>query len=150
MKNYFSQSLKILMLLLVLMQISACSVHKNILEKKEKAFSVLGLGDSITEGGPDFFSYLFPLDSLLKQNGYQTHFIGPRLAILKGDTLHNAGFSGKTAEFLAKSIDSVYAVYPADIILLHSGHNHFQEEAPVGGIIQAQQKIIQDVKSKTP
>jgi acetyl esterase len=150
MKRKYSTNGKFLILFLVLMQISACSVHKNMMEKKQKAFSVLGLGDSITEGGPDFFSYLFPLDSILKQNGYQAHFIGPRFSVLQGDTLHHAGFSGKTAEFLAKSVDSIYAAFPADIVLLHSGHNHFQEEAPIGGIIQAQQKIIEVIKSKNP
>jgi lysophospholipase L1-like esterase len=139
---------KILITFLLLIQIPACSVHKNIVEKKQKAFSVLGLGDSITEGGPDFFSYLFPLDSLLKQRGYQARFIGPRSSVLHGDTLHHAGFSGKTAEFLAKTIDSIYAAFPADIVLLHSGHNHFQEEAPINGIIRAQQKIIQVIKTK--
>jgi len=150
MKKHFNPGPKIYMLFLVLLQISACSVHKNVMETKQKAFSILGLGDSITEGGPDFFSYLFPLDSLLKQHGYQSNFIGPRFSILHGDTLHHAGFSGKTTEFLAKSIDSIYAAFPADIVLLHSGHNHFQEEAPIGGIIQAQQKIIRVIKSKNP
>jgi lysophospholipase L1-like esterase len=110
----------------------------------------LGLGDSITEGGPEFFSYLFPLDSLLKQAGYQPRFIGPRRSVQNGDTLYHAGFSGKTAEFLAARIDSIYSAFPADIVLLHTGHNHFQEEAPVPGIIQAQRTIIQTIKKKNP
>ncbi|MEO6731389.1 MAG: GDSL-type esterase/lipase family protein [Ferruginibacter sp.] len=150
MARIYSNRSKVLVVLLVVMQISACSVHKNIMKKKQKAFSVLGLGDSITEGGPDFFSYLFPLDSLLKQHGYQPRFIGPRSSVLHGDTLHHAGFSGRTAEFLAKSIDSIYTAFPADIVLLHSGHNHFQEEAPIDGIIRAQQKIVRVIKSKNP
>lgn len=150
MEKIVSTRTKFLVTLFVLMQISACSVHKNMMEKKQKAFSVLGLGDSITEGGPEFFSYLFPLDSLLKQQGYQPRFIGPRSSVLHGDSLHHAGFSGKTAEFLAKTIDSIYAAFPADIVLLHSGHNHFQEEAPIESIIRAQQKIIQVIKRKNP
>jgi lysophospholipase L1-like esterase len=115
-----------------------------------KKFTILGLGDSITEGGPNFFSYLFPLDSLLKQAGYQPEFIGPRRSIQLGDTLSHSGFSGKTAEFLAKNIDSIYTAFPADVVLLHSGHNHFNEEAPVAGIIKAQQYIIQTIKKKNP
>lgn len=150
MEGIVSIRTKILLALFVLMQISACSVHKNMMEKKQKAFSVLGLGDSITEGGPEFFSYLFPLDSLLKQQGYKPRFVGPGFSVLHGDTLHHAGFSGKTAEFLAKTIDSIYAAFPADIVLLHSGHNHFQEESPIAGIIRAQQKIIQVIKRKNP
>lgn len=113
-------------------------------------FSILGLGDSITEGGPEFYSYLFPLDSLLKQAGYQPHFVGTRRSVQHGDTLSHAGFSGKTAEFLAAHIDSIYSAWPADIVLLHSGHNHFQEEAPVPGIIQAQRTIIQSIKKINP
>lgn len=117
---------------------------------KKGALSILGLGDSITEGGPEFFSYLFPLDSLLKQAGYQPRFIGPRRSVQGGDTLYHAGFSGKTAEFLAARIDSIYTAFPADIVLLHSGHNHFQEEHPVPGILQAQRTIIQTIKKKNP
>jgi lysophospholipase L1-like esterase len=113
-------------------------------------FTILGLGDSITEGGPNFFSYLFPLDSLLKQAGYQPEFIGPRRSIQQGDTLHHSGFSGKTAEFLANQIDSIYTAFPADVVLLHSGHNHFIEEAPVAGIIKAQQTMIATIKKKNP
>jgi lysophospholipase L1-like esterase len=112
--------------------------------------SILGLGDSITEGGPNFFSYLFPLDSLLKQAGYQPEFIGPRRSILGGDTLYHSGFSGHTAEFLAAHIDSIYTAFPADVVLLHAGHNHFNEEAPVNGIIKAQRTIIETIKKKSP
>ncbi|MGC4100349.1 GDSL-type esterase/lipase family protein [Ferruginibacter sp.] len=150
MKRKYSNSVKIVMACLLLLQVTACSVDKKMTGKKHQAFTILGLGDSITEGGPDFFSYLFPLDSILKQNGYQANFIGPRSSVLQGDTIHHSGFSGKTAEFLAKTIDSIYALYPADIVLLHSGHNHFVEEHPVNGIIQAQQKIIHSIKQKNP
>jgi lysophospholipase L1-like esterase len=117
---------------------------------KKGTLTILGLGDSITEGGPEFFSYLFPLDSLLRQAGYQPRFIGPRRSVQNGDTLYHAGFSGKTAEFLAAHIDSIYSAFPADIVLLHAGHNHFQEETPVPGIIQAQRTIIQTIKKKNP
>lgn len=117
---------------------------------KKDTYSVLGLGDSITEGGPNFSTYLFPLDSLLKSAGYSMYFIGPRVSKHNGDTVFHSGFSGKTAEFLAKVIDSIYTAFPADIVLLHSGHNHFVEESPIPGIIQAQKKIIQTIKSHNP
>jgi lysophospholipase L1-like esterase len=112
--------------------------------------SILGLGDSITEGGPSFFSYLFPLDSLLKAAGIRATFVGPRRSVRGGDTVYHSGFSGKTAEFLAAHIDSIYSAFPADVVLLHSGHNHFQEESPVPGIIQAQRTIIQSIKRINP
>lgn len=147
MNNVYKNSLKAGLLFLLLMQAGGCAIHKNMIKKHEK-YSVLGLGDSITEGGPEFSSYLFPLDSLLKKEGYAMQFIGPRVSKYNGDSIHCAGFSGKTAEYLAKTIDSIYAAFPADIVLLHSGHNHFDEEGPVAGIIAAQKKIIQVIKNR--
>lgn len=136
---------------ILFIHLSGCSVQKHTaMEHKQRKFSVLGLGDSITEGGPEFFSYLFPLDSLLKRAGYQPRFVGTRRSVQNGDTLYHAGFSGKTAEFLAVHVDSIYSAFPADIVLLHAGHNHFQEETPVPGIIQAQRAIIQSIKRINP
>lgn len=128
----------------------ACAGSYHSAKTSSKTISILGLGDSITEGGPGFDSYLFPLDSMLKAAGYKTSFIGPRQTIHNNDTLHHAGFSGKTAEYVAKQIDSIYTAFPADIVLLHSGHNHFVKEQPVKGIIAAQNKIIDFVMQKNP
>jgi lysophospholipase L1-like esterase len=147
MNSVYNNILKTGLMLLLLMQTAGCAIHKSMI-KKHESYSILGLGDSITEGGPEFSSYLFPLDSLLKKNGYAMQFIGPRVSTYNGDSIHHAGFSGKTAEYLAKTIDSIYAAYPADIVLLHSGHNHFDEEAPIAGIIAAQKKIIQVIKNR--
>jgi acetyl esterase len=130
----------------LLTQMAACSIQRRAVAGRQ--FSILGLGDSITEGGADFSSYLFPLDSMMKQAGYQAKFIGPRRSIQGGDTLFHSGFSGRTAEFLAARVDSIYSLYPADIVLLHSGHNHFVEELPVAGIISAHRTIIKTVRRK--
>lgn len=126
---------------------AGCSPQKHAMETN-KAVTILGLGDSITEGGPDYYSYLFPLDSLLSAAGQPHDFIGPRSSTREGRLLHHAGFSGKTAEFLAKQIDSIYSAYPADIVLLHAGHNHFQEENPVAGIVRAQKAIIETIRKR--
>lgn len=128
---------------------AGCFLQNRTMETK-KTVTILGLGDSITEGGPDFYSYLFPLDSLLSKAGQPHDFIGPRSSVQEGRLLHHAGFSGKTAEFLAKQIDSIYSAYPADIVLLHAGHNHFQEENPVPGIVKAQKTIIETIRNKNP
>ena len=130
--------------------VSCSGLHQTIQANMEKELSILGLGDSITEGGAEFDSYLFPLDSMLKTAGYHIKFIGPRQTTQNNHTLHHAGFSGKNVEFIAKKIDSIYTVFPADIILLHSGHNHFVEEKPVKGIINAQKKIIDLILQKNP
>jgi lysophospholipase L1-like esterase len=148
MKNRKWNSAKIAGLLLLAL-VSMPAWAQQVVVKKQK-LSILGLGDSITEGGADFFSYLFPLDSLLRQAGYQPSFIGPRRSIQQGDTLYHSGFSGRNAEFLAARIDSIYTAFPADVVLLHAGHNHFQEESPMPGLINAQRTIIQTIRKKNP
>lgn len=115
-----------------------------------KRFTILGLGDSITEGGENFQSYLFPLWQRLFTTGYSFDFIGPRTSKCRIGSINNAGFSGKSAEFLEAHIDSIYRKYPADIVLLHSGHNHFDTENPIAGIIAAQESIIQKIRTINP
>jgi acetyl esterase/lipase len=113
-------------------------------------FTVLGLGDSITEGGDDFQSYLFPLWEKLFTAGYSFDFIGPRSSKCRIGTLNHAGYSGKTAEFLDLHIDSLYRHYQADIVLLHAGHNHFESEKPVNGIIAALESVIYKILKINP
>lgn len=142
---------KMILLMVIVIELSSCTIRKNTPEAKlPKEFTILGYGDSITEGGPEFFSYLFPLDSMLKSAGFQATFIGPRKSQQDGKTLSHFGNSGRTAEYVAARVDSVYSLFPADLVLLHAGHNHFIEEAPVGGIVNAQRKIIQTITGKNP
>ncbi|WP_185731549.1 GDSL-type esterase/lipase family protein [Larkinella rosea] len=107
-----------------------------------KTVTILGLGDSITQGSTDFDSYLFPLQKKLRQAGYHFRLIGPKASVHQPDSIYNAGYGGKTAEFLATMVDSIYTRFPADVVLLHSGHNHFDTENPVAGIIAAQKSMI--------
>lgn len=116
----------------------------------EKRFSVLGLGDSITEGGKDFHSYLYPLWERLFTAGYNADFIGPRQSETRIGMMRHYGNSGKPVEFLEEHIDSVYRQYPADIVLLHAGHNHFAEQKPVDGIIRAYENIINKIFAINP
>ncbi len=121
---------KMILLTAIVIELSSCAIRKNTPEVKlQKEFTILGYGDSITEGGPDFVSYLFPLDSLLKSAGFKAAFIGPRKSQRDGITVSHFGNSGRTAEYVAARVDSVYSLYPADLVLLHAGHNHFIEEA---------------------
>lgn len=119
-------------------------------ENTRKRFTVLGLGDSITEGGENFQSYLFPLWEKLYATGYHFDFIGPNSCKCRIGSINNAGFSGKSAEFLDAHIDSIYQKYQADIVLLHSGHNHFESEKPIAGIIAAQESIIRKIRAINP
>ncbi len=118
--------------------------------KTQKRFTILGLGDSITEGGETFHSYLFPLWEKLFSAGYEFDFIGPNACKCRIGTLNCAGFGGKNAEYLDAHIDSIYRKYPADFVLLHTGHNHFNTENPVAGIIAAQESIIRKIRVINP
>lgn len=143
--------IKIIALVAVLTQLPSCAIHKNtVADKMQKGFSILGYGDSITEGSAEFSSYLFPLDSMLKNAGFKASFIGPRKSQRDGNTIYHFGYGGRNAEYLAARVDSVYSLYPADLVLLHAGHNHFIEEAPVAGIVKAQRTIIQTILNKNP
>ena len=130
--------------------LSHCTVAQNIPGEQKRNNTLLGLGDSITEGGNNFCSYLYPLWERLFVAGYQIEFIGPNQANTKIGGIDHAGYSGQNAEFLASKIDSIYSQYPADIALLHAGHNHFVEESPIAGIISAQTAIVKKIKQINP
>lgn len=122
----------------------------NSQQNRNDTITILGLGDSITQGSADFVSYLFPLRKKLRRAGYNSNFIGPKPSLYQADTIFNAGYGGKNAEFLAASVDSIYARFPADVVLLHTGHNHFDTEKPVAGIMAAQKSIISKLIARNP
>lgn len=119
-------------------------------QSKPKKVSILALGDSITKGGDDFFSYLFPLHKLLHDAHYDVDFVGPVHIQHNGVTLRCAGYSGKNTEFLAQRIDVIYPKYKADVVLIHSGHNHFNKDKPVDDIVLAHKSIIKKIKEYNP
>ncbi|MDD2305820.1 MAG: alpha/beta hydrolase fold domain-containing protein [Prolixibacteraceae bacterium] len=129
---------------------SLAAKEKSTVEDSPKRFTIMGIGDSITEGGANFQSYLFPLLERLFTAGYQFDLVGPRAAKCRIGTLNHGGFSGKNAEFLDAHIDSTYRQYPADVVLLHAGHNHFDTEKPVTGIVRAQESIIRKIQAINP
>ena len=137
-------------IILILRTAVLCGTEQNRANNVQKRFTLMGLGDSITQGGEGFESYLFPLWEKLFTAGYQFEFIGPNSTECRIGTLMNAGFRGKNAEFLDQCIDSIYRKYPADIVLLHTGHNHFDTEKPVAGIIAAQESIIKKIIAINP
>ena len=141
---------KALYLYLILFFLLCCSVTTTGQEKKQERFTLMGLGDSITEGADFFTCYLYPLWEKLFTAGYQFDFIGPRESKCRIGTLNHCGFSGKNVEFLESKIDSLYRLYPADIVLLHAGHNHFVEEKPVPGMIASYRSIINKIQAINP
>ncbi|PZX55524.1 acetyl esterase/lipase [Algoriphagus ratkowskyi] len=151
--HHFSASkyvLRLALIVSVLLLVSLYSMAQKVQVGQQKNYTLLGLGDSITEGGKDFSSYLYPLWEKLFVAGYQVEFIGPNQAQTSIGGIAHAGYSGKNAEFLGENIDSIYSKYPADIVLLHAGHNHFAEEKPIEGIIAAQKSIVEKIKLINP
>ncbi|BAX78799.1 alpha/beta hydrolase fold domain-containing protein [Labilibaculum antarcticum] len=141
-----------ILLLLIVFPFQGCQ-HKekqDEKDKKQKTYTVLGLGDSITEGKGEKQSYLFPLWEKLFSAGYRTEFIGPNVHKCRIGSIMNAGFSGENVEYLNAHIDSIYTKYPADIVLLHAGHNHLAEELPIPGIITMHKSIIAKIFAINP
>lgn len=111
---------------------------------------IMGIGDSITEGGGTFTSYMGPLARLLSAAGFDYGFVGPRNGSSAGISYKHAAFGGKNTEYVEQRIDSIYRTFPADIVLIHSGHNHFVEEKPVPGIVAAHRSMIDKIMQVNP
>ena len=108
--------------------------------------TVMAMGDSITEGGRTFVCYREFLVPALRKKGLNVTFVGPK----KDATSAHAGYGGKnTTELLAMSKKN-YAAHPADIVLLHSGHNSFNKDNPVPRIVRETEAIIKNIREINP
>ncbi len=110
----------------------------------------MALGDNITEGSTTFSSYIFPLWEKLFKAGYVVEFVGPNATATRIGNLQNAGVGTQTAEYIDANINTTYTKYPADIVLLHAGHNHSVEESPVPSIVAAHKSIIAKIRTINP
>ena len=112
-----------------------------------RANTIMPLGDSITEGGANFANYRAPLHERLLAGGYAVRYVGSRTSDGPAGAMRHEGYSGKTAEFLADNIERLYKANPADVVLLHAGHNYFSEHKPVDRIIAATERIVRGIHS---
>jgi lysophospholipase L1-like esterase len=108
--------------------------------------TVLALGDSITAGGKSFICYRQVLIPELRKKGIAFEFIGPN----KDAASAHAGYGGKNTAQLLSILKSIYRKYPADILMLHSGHNSFSKDKPISKIVNDTEKIIENVKKINP
>ena len=120
----------------------------------QKPITIMPLGDSITEGGGGFRVYRYPLAEKLAAAGYKVEFVGshatrPLAGSPLGELKHE-GHSGQNIQYIDANIDAFYRQNPADIILLHSGHNHFIEEQPLEGMLKATRSVIAKVRAINP
>ncbi len=111
---------------------------------------LMAVGDSITAGADHFSNYRYPLWEKLFAAGYRVEFEGTQHSESSVGPLAHEGYGGKNTEFLAKTVPDHFRAHPADIVLLHSGHNHSEEEHPVPGIIAATKQIISDFRAVIP
>lgn len=116
----------------------------------KKPTRIMPVGDSITEGGNEFTCYRILLLKKLTDAGYHVEYVGSRESASPMGKLRHEGYGGKNAEFIATAAGKSFEKYPADIVLLHCGHNHFAEEHPVPGIVAATERMIASFRAVNP
>ncbi|WAC21906.1 GDSL-type esterase/lipase family protein [Luteolibacter sp. SL250] len=82
---------------------------------------ILPIGDSITEGGIGTV-YRAGLAASLTSAGYLYRYVGSKPADTS-DPLRHEGYSGKNAKEIAEELVKTAPSHPADIALIHAGHN---------------------------
>ena len=100
---------------------------------------ILCMGDSITEGGSTFKVYRPVLAKKLGDANLPATFVGPKK---DRDGLSHAGYGGKSIEAVLAEYRKFHTEYPADVVLIHSGHNHTVEEKPIPGILASAEAMI--------
>lgn len=116
----------------------------------ETLYRIMPVGDSITEGGKTFSVYRYPLLKKLTDAGFHVEYVGSKQSDSPAGKLSHEGYGGKNAEFLATVVGVNFRKYPADIVLLHCGHNHAVEEKPVAGIVEAIEKMVTAFRAVNP
>ncbi len=105
--------------------------------------TILALGNSITARRLSYRSILIPA---LTDKGLAFKFIGPE----KDSVSHHAGYGGRNTKDLLNISKEVYTRYPADIVMIHSGHNNFSKDKPVQGIVRDTEAIIDNIREINP
>lgn len=111
---------------------------------------IMAVGDSITAGADFFSCYRYPLWEKLFAAGYVVEFVGTQTSATRVGPLAHESYGGKNTEFLAATVPEHFRAHPADIVLLHSGHNHSVEEQPVAGIVAATERLIAAFRETNP
>jgi len=111
---------------------------------------IMPVGDSITEGGSTFSNWRLQLLEKLVAAGYRVQYVGTKTSPSPRGPLAHEGYGGKNAEFLARTVAANFKKCPADIVLLHCGHNHDAVETPVAGIVAANEAMIASFRAVNP
>lgn len=113
---------------------------------EDRPLAILAVGDSITQGSGGFSCYREYLVPMLADEGERVVFIGPN----RDRVSSHCGFGGKNTAYLSSIIRDVASKYPADVVLLHSGHNSFSKDKPVAGIVHQTEQIIETLHELNP
>ncbi len=116
----------------------------------QKIYRVMAVGDSITEGGSSFSNWRYPLWERLYAAGYLVEYVGTRKAASRIGDLKHEGYGGKASGFLAATVPANFRKHPADLVLLHAGHNRFAEEEPVAEILADIETMIREFREVNP
>lgn len=116
----------------------------------QKLYRVMPVGDSITEGGSSFSNWRYPLWEKLHAAGYLVEYVGSRKSPSRIGDLEHEGYGGKNSAFLAATVPANFAKHPADIVLLHAGHNQFADQKPVPGMLEDTEAMIEAFRRKNP
>jgi lysophospholipase L1-like esterase len=108
-----------------------------------KVPTILAVGDSITQGGKQFTCYRQVLIPELRKKGMEFEFVGPNTDA----TSAHAGYGGKNTAYLRSIMKNTYSRYPADIVMIHSGHNSFSKDKPVPAIIRDTEGMIETIRT---
>ncbi|MBX3742693.1 MAG: hypothetical protein KF712_17040 [Akkermansiaceae bacterium] len=123
---------------------------------------IMPVGDSITEGSTgSFYSYRGPLYDKLRAAGFHFGFVGTRTqeraytSPLYGPvTLNHLGQGGANAEAVRNNLAAAFPGNPADIVLIHSGHNFdladFSESTIITRVENATRAMISTCRSVNP
>lgn len=120
------------------------------LQADQKVYRIMPVGDSITEGGTSFSNWRYPLWEKLYTAGYLIKYVGSRQTPSRIGELPHEGYSGKNSTFLAATVPANFKKHPADIVLLHVGHNQSAEQKPVPQILKDTESLIQDFRRVNP
>lgn len=116
--------------------------------------TLMPLGDSITEGGEGFQVYRYPLMEKLLGAGYRVAYVGSKTTQpLPGSplgALPHEGYAGKNLAFIRERFESSYRAHPADILLVHAGHNQFADQKPVPGMLADTRALVATARSINP
>lgn len=116
----------------------------------QKIYRIMPVGDSITEGGSTFSNWRYGLWEKLYQAGYLIEYVGSRKSPSRIGELSHEGYGGKNSAFLAATVPRNFKRNPADIVLLHAGHNQFADRKPVPQMLRDTEALIARFRAVNP